>query len=303
MIDFEDVFKEHILPRLIMVLMLTPVALIGWWVFSFFYVTSSQDKWQEQANELPVLTTDSEIAAAINGEPQTYLVKNYCFSGGQTIRDTILDVLDGEYMVIDIRRQRFTITRRSSDTETEMWTDGPFCTLVGQFAFGNGTEIQNADSLKFTFASDKYWQNLKDEYVRPEKLKHVAQDMYYYPEYAMNFDSIGAVLADMPERFKKSVEQTVDQAFKRKKTYDSRFTLCFLRKGEPATFAVRLGGGKADFAALGGNNYMLVACDDMSQRGDTESSFKLAWHITVGIILAAMALAIIMAPKVLDWDK
>ena len=292
-------FKEQILPRIIMVVILTPVMLLLWWLYSVFNGPSAEEIWQQNADALPVLSTDSQIEDAIKGEPHNYIVQNYKFSRGTTVQDTILGLLQGDYLVIDIRHQVFTITRGSSDSNIEQWVDGPYCTLVGRFAFNNGVEIRNAEMVKFVFSSEKFWQNLKPECVDPEKLGNVSQEMYYYPDRTMNFDSIGAIVNELPERFEQSMEQTVDQAFQRRKQYDTRYTLSFLKQGDPVTFAVRLGGGTADFNVFDDNNYILVGCDNMSQTSSTQSAYMLGWNIGIILIAIFALFGIIFAPKLL----
>ena len=110
----EDIFDRefviyHIVSRIIVLL---PVAVIAWWIWYLdlysIFDPSPREVWQQRADSLPTLTTDRQIADAIAGEPRTYLIKNYCFQQGTTIRDTLFQLLTGEYMLIDIHSEVHT---------------------------------------------------------------------------------------------------------------------------------------------------------------------------------------------------
>ena len=294
-------FKEQILPRLILLLTIVPIYIAFCWFFSFLFEPTPQELWQQKADELTVITSDSEIAEALAGEPRPYLVKNYKFNGGSPIKDTVFHLLTGDYLFIQIQEQVFTITKASSDSKIENWRERGTLSLIGGFALNNGVEIRNADSLEFVFSRHRYWQNLTPEYIDPQKLGHVQQDMYYYPDRTMNLDSIGAIIDELPERFEKSVEQTVEQFGKMRKEYDSRYTLHFLRTDDVATFAVMLGGGVADFKVFDeGGNYMLVDCDNMSQYSDYQTNTSLGFKIGMIFIGVVILLALIFAPKLFE---
>ena len=74
------------------------VLAVGFGKISAFF--SSGREWRKILSALPVLRTDGEIAAALHGEPKNYLVENYAFNKGQTVRDTAMNVLNGEYLYI-----------------------------------------------------------------------------------------------------------------------------------------------------------------------------------------------------------
>jgi len=294
----EDFFKEQILPRLLVAAGLSIAAAIAWFCFfKWLFVPTPMEIWQQQADSLPAITTDSEITAAILGEPRTYLVKNYKFADCNTISDTVFRLLKGDYMAIDIRRQVHTATGYGKN-KTEQWTDHPYKTIVGGFQFNDGTEILNADALLFGFTSQKYWGNLTDDILDPHKLGHVSLKMYYFPDMTVNYDSLGSIIAELPERLDESVEKTKEQMGKPVKTYNTRYTLTFMTTDDPATFAVRLGGGKADFHALPRDNYMLVGCDNISEVSNADTTFGLGAKIALIIGAVLMLLVIIFAPKI-----
>ncbi|MBP5682953.1 MAG: hypothetical protein J6X05_06910, partial [Bacteroidales bacterium] len=91
--DREFVFN-HIVSRIVVLL---PLVLILWfmWYLDLWSIfdPTPREVWQQRADSLPTLTTDRQIADAIAGEPRTYLIKNYCFQQGTTIRDTLFDLL------------------------------------------------------------------------------------------------------------------------------------------------------------------------------------------------------------------
>ena len=296
----EYFFKEQILPRLIIGGVMTICGFIAWFLFArWFFEPTPLEEWQQKAESLTVLASDSDITAAIAGEPRCYLIKNYMFDKGTTVSDTAFNLLVGDYLLIDIHRQVFMITRQSGGSKTERWDDSPCHSIVGGFVFNDGTAIQNADSLKFEFSSQKYWQNLKPECIDHNKIGHVQQDMYYYPDMTVNLDSIGNIISELPERFEESVDRTLEQFGKRTKTYDSRFTLSYMKIGDSATFVARLGGGKAEFCSLGGSNYMLVGCDNVSDVASGDISFSIGVKIAWWVFLGLMVLVVIIAPKIL----
>jgi hypothetical protein len=301
MIDIDD-FKEQILPRLIVAVALTPAFLLVWWFLKMMNEPTPQEIWQQRADSLTVLSSDSEILSAISGEPRRYLIKNYKFDHGVTVKDTIFDLLKGEYMAIDIHHQVFT-TRGHGKNKIELTEDHPLFAVVGKFAFNDTIEIKNADSLKFAFSSKKYWENLTPENVNPQKLGHVQYNMYYYPEWTMNLDSIENIFKELPDRFHAKTQQTLKQLGQYRKEYESCFTLTFMKKDDNATFAAVLGGGAADFNVFDdGKNFMLVDCDNISQCSSYESNFNLG--MTIGFIIAGLAAlcVIIFAPQILNKD-
>ncbi|MBR3712448.1 MAG: hypothetical protein IKM98_04530 [Bacteroidales bacterium] len=76
-------------------------------------ITDEEMELQNRLDALPVLTSDSEIAAALNGTPQNYLVKNYVFKNPQLVKDNVFDVLNGQYLCISITQETLTLFRKS----------------------------------------------------------------------------------------------------------------------------------------------------------------------------------------------
>ena len=135
------------------------------------------------------------------------------------------------------------------------------------------------------------------------KLGHVQQKMYYYPDRTMNLDSIGAIIDEIPEQFHKSVVRTREQLGKFIKTFDTRYTLTFLKRDTPVTFAAVLGNDKADFNAFqDGDNYLLVGCDKVSDTSDYETNFLLGMKIGAWFIAGVLLLMFIFAHKLFQKD-
>jgi len=300
---FDEIdFKEQILPRLLVAAVMIPAFFLVWWFLKALNEPTEKEIWQQRADSLTVLSSDSEIMSAIKGEPRPYLIKNYKFNYGTTVKDSVFDLLKGEYMVIDIHSQVFT-TSGYGKNKIEQWKDDPIGSVVGKFAFNDTIEIKNVDSLKFAFSSKKYWENLTSEKINPEKLGHVQQKMYYYPQWTMNLDSIETIIKELPERFHVKTRQTLEQRGNFVKEFDTRFTLSLMQKDDKVTFAVILGNGMADFNVFDdGNNLMLVDCENISECSDHESNFNLGF--TIGLIIAAlMGLAVIIfAPQIFNRD-
>ena len=303
----EDIFDgdfviTHIIPRIVVLLPAVILFLVVKYWFAGLFDPLPREVWQQRADSLPAITTDSQIADAIAGEPRTYLIKNYCFQQGTTIRDTLFQLLTGEYMLIDIHSEVHT-RRGYGDNKTDYWTDRHLTTLFGGLSIGNGTPVQNADSLTIIFSSANYWQNLTDDEVDHNKLGHVQQKMYYYPDRTMNLDSIGAIIDELPEQFHKSVVRTREQLGEFIKTYEARYTLTFMKRDTPATFAAVLGDGKADFHAFHDiANYFLVGCDNVTDTSDYETNFNLGMKIGAWFIFGCLALLFVFAHKLFNRD-
>ncbi len=304
----EDIFDgdfviTHIIPRIVVLLPAVILFLVVKYWFAGLFAPSPREVWQQRADSLPAITTDSQIADAIAGEPRTYLIKNYCFQQGTTIRDTLFQLLTGEYMLIDIHSEVHT-RRGYGDNKTDYWADRHLTTLFGGLSIGNGTPVQNADSLSIIFSSANYWQNLTDDEVDHNKLGHVQQKMYYYPDRTMNLDSIGAIIDEIPEQFHKSVVRTREQLGKFIKTFNTRYTFSFLKRDTPATFAAVLGDGKADFHAFpDGNNFLLVGSDNVSDTSDYTTNFNLGVKIAVWFFAGVLLLMFIFAHKLFEKDN
>ena len=53
------------------------VFIFGWWLKGMGKETAGQDELQERMFNLPVLSSDAEISAAVNsGDPKDYLIKD-----------------------------------------------------------------------------------------------------------------------------------------------------------------------------------------------------------------------------------
>lgn len=295
-------FKEQVLPRLILAVAFIPVFLLVWWFMKMMNEPTPQEIWQQRADLLTVISSDSEILSAISGEPRPYLIRNYKFDYGTTVKDTVFDLLKGDYMAIDIHQQNFTVSGYGKN-RIKKWDDKPLCTVKGKFAFNDTVEIRNVDSLDFMFSSKKYWQNLMPENVNSEKLGHVLQKMYYYPDRNMIFDSIGNDFEELIEMAEEMAEEKHVRQNRPNKNLSPRFTFSFMQKYDKATFAVILGDGKADFNVFDDcGNFMLVDCDNISQCSDYESNYNFG--VIIGFIIGGlMALCVIIfAPQILNKD-
>ena len=303
----EDIFDgdfiiTHVVSRIIVLLPAVIIFLVVKYMFGGLFEPSPREIWQQRADSLPVITTDSQIADAIAGEPRTYLIKNYKFQQGTTIRDTIFQLLTGEYMLIDIHQQVYT-QRGYGKNKADYWDDCLTLTLFGGLSIGNDTPVQNTDSLSVIFSSKNYWQTLSDDEVDSKKLGHVQQKMYYYPDRTMNLDSIGTIIDELPEQFNKKLRQTLQQRGKFIKTFDCRYTLTFLKRDTPATFAAVLGGGKADFHAFDDcGNFLLVGCDNIADTSDYSTSFNLGLKIEAWFVAGCLLIMLIFAHKLFNRD-
>ena len=63
---------------------------------------------QKRLDRLPVVSTDSEIAAAISGSPKNYLVKNYVFKNVEPAKDNVFNAVEYGYPCISITKETYS---------------------------------------------------------------------------------------------------------------------------------------------------------------------------------------------------
>jgi hypothetical protein len=237
-----------------------------------------------QIDSYPVLTTDAEIAAAVDGEPAIYLVKNYAFNGGKTVKDTVFNVLNGDYLALEIQREVYTMTAHRKTTSRE-WKSSIYRSYCGNFCFNNGIEINMPADYSFIFSEDKFARELCESNVNSDKLVNIYKSKYYYPDKEVNFGWFRRLFKYIGWRF--SVETDFRLDLSTEKEYDNRFSFSYLCKGEPATFAVFLGDGKADLDVFEDGNFMFVGCDSVSGVADhyfEEQSDSIFWDVVFLLI-------------------
>lgn len=201
--------------------------------------------WKKKLDALPVLKTDEEILKALHGEPKDYLVENYAFNNGTTVRDTALNVLDGEYLFIGITKETYTVNdayiRRYRNA---VWQGEPYQNLAGTLQLANGVQLEMPENASFQFSL------LDESLLKKSDLKPHDQENYfqarYYPDGVYKIDT-----QKLGENFKKNVLKNTQQ-------FNSRYKFQFMKKGDTATFAARIGGGKASLNVFQEHNVIAV---------------------------------------------
>jgi len=181
-------------------------------------------KLQDRMWKLPKLTNDAEIAAAIQGEPREYLIKNYTLNNQYIcpVRDTVFNVLNGNYICIYITEEHAGSAIRGSVA----WSEKPFNQQIAQLCFNDGTPIAMPDNTRFIFSQLRKYKRVWTSEVNPDKQDNFIQSRYY-----PNIED-GSV----------------------------RYNYTYMPIGAMASFAVRLGNGKADMRVYDDENIVVVGC-------------------------------------------
>ena len=206
---------------------------------------SGKKEWLKKLNALPVLKTEDEILEALKGAPKDYLVENYAFNNGTTIRDSATETLNGEYLHIEITKETYTVNDAYINRyRNTVWKPEPYGKLTGSLAFSNGTQLEMPGNASFQFSllDDSM---LKKSDIKPEKQKNFFQARYY-PDGVYKID-----LQKLGENFKKNVLKNTQE-------FSSRYKFRFMKKGDTATFAARIGGGKASLNVFDERNIIAV---------------------------------------------
>jgi hypothetical protein len=227
------------------------IFMFGWWLkgLATEYEMTEEEAQQERMFSLPVLTTDEEITAAVNsGDPRDYLIKDYVFQKAQLVRDTVLDLLNGSYICIDIveeTRHSKAEQRLNSNLDTMVLriSEQPYCQIVGDLYLNDGTPLRKPDSLQFLFSYMKKMYRIWESEINPRKKDYFIQSRYY------------------PNRGNSPC-----------------FNVTYMAQDEKATFAARLGNGRASLDVFPGRDLVLVGGSRISV-GDTNSFASRIWTI------------------------
>ena len=241
------------------------VFMFGWWLKGMGdEVAGPGDDLQERMFNLPVLTTDEEISAAVNsGDPKDYLIKDYVFQKAQLVNDTVLDLLVGSYVCIDIVKEvRSTAEEREANTNFDTLalpvSEEPYCQIIGDLYLNDGTPLRKPDSLQFLFSYMKKMYRIWESEINPRKKDFFIQSRYY------------------PNRG----------------DYSFCFNVTYMAQDEKATFAARLGNGRASLGVFPGKNIVLVGGDRISMDG-AGALASIVWTIMgYAFMVGAVILAV-----------
>ena len=201
-------------------------------------------KLQDRMWKLPKLTNDAEIAAAIQGEPREYLIKNYTLNNQYIcpVRDTVFNVLNGNYICIYITEEHAGSAIRGSVP----WSEKPFNQQIAQLCFNDGTPIAMPDNTRFIFSQLRKYKRVWTSEVNPDKQDNFIQSRYY-----------------------PNIED-----------HSLRYNYTYMPVGERASFAVRLGNGKADMNVYDDENIVVVGCGKIYV--STEGALRdLIWRVII----------------------
>ncbi len=183
-------------------------------------------KLQNRMWKLPKLTNDAEIASAIQGEPREYLIKNYTLNNQYIcpVRDTVFNVLTGNYICIYITEEHVGYGKKGIGV---MVVEGkPYNQQIAQLCFNDGTPIAMPDNTRFIFSQLRKYKRVWMSEINPDKQDNFIQSRYY-----------------------PNIE---DGSF--------RYNYTYMPIGAKASFAVRLGNGKADMRIYDDENIVVVGC-------------------------------------------
>ena len=240
------------------------VFMFGWWLKGMGDEVAGQDELQERMFGLPVLSTDAEISAAVNsGDPKDYLIKDYVFQKAHLVKDTVLDLLVGSYVCIDIVKERKSSQKEHEantnfDTLALPVSEEPYCQIIGDLYLNDGTPLQKPDSLVFLFSYMKKMYRIWESEINPRKKDFFIQSRYY------------------PNRG----------------DYSFCFNVTYMAQDEKATFAARLGSGRASLGVFPGKNIVLVGGDRISMDG-AGALASIVWTIMgYAFMVGAVILAV-----------
>ena len=286
------------------ILMTVIIFLVGFALFMFGrywknignYMKETDEMLQNRLDALPVLTTDDEINAAIKGEPKDYVVKNYKFTASPTVRDTVFNFLNGDYLCVHVVEETLTYYRKATVTAGEtpyfsIWEEKPYCQIVAPLCLNNGVEISQPDSLRFLFSLWDRSKRIFENEVNPDMVDHLSIDSRYYPDLSVNFNDFEKTVQDIFKNFGDNAEELAKHFGENGIKFDTRYNFTYMSKDDVATFAVRLGGGKADFNVFPGENIVIVGGDHI-QTSDIGDVAGTAWSVmgTVFMVFAAIVM-------------
>ena len=252
-----------------------------------------EQSWQERLNKLPVLKNDKEIAEAIKGEPKDYLIKNYRFEKCQPVQEDVFELLTGKYLCVDITEETYTIIRkrlvniRPGETPYyTMWVEKPYRQIVGGFCFNDGTPIDGADSARFMFSYLRKCKRIFKSEIDPDKADGFFMSRYY-PNRSLNMAEPEKLAADFIENLKKNTSEYFDQLGEKEKTFSTRYNLTYMSQGDKATFAARLGDGKATMNVFDDTNVVIVDGDKIPV-SDQNAIFRIIYKV-FGYLLMSLS--------------
>ena len=238
-------------------------------------ILSTAGKLSKATAALPVLTTDDEISEALKGEPKIYLIKDYAFTDGETVNDTALDVLKGEYLCIQIEKETYTHNRWHGKSSS-YWKRERFADIRGKFRFNNGVSFEIPEGVKVEFPLIAYSRLKKDD-LKYDNAEKFATARYYPSGLKLDLKSI-------KEKFNNPA---------------IRYAFAYMKTGEKATFAARIGDGIVDLNVLDGQNVVKIGGADASFINMSSSQMKsvglfvlllmgLMTSLTVGLMFLVM---------------
>ena len=241
---------------------------------------------RKKIDALPVLRTDEAISQALGKEPQAYLVEDYAFSCGESIRDTALDVLEGEYLCIAIRKETYTVKHAYSNSRRNAyWEGAPYRTLAGKLQFANGTVLEIPEDAVFSFPL-KDDSMLKESDIRPGLRQNYFMARYY-PDGVKGFG------------VKKAGARLKENALHSTQHLSSRYQFRFMKQDDRATFVALIGNGRAVLdtvagqrviAARGGRKTLIRSLNSMQYQQNAEGN-PISAYVNLGIRLLLMTAA------------
>ena len=264
-------------------------------------LAGEEQRLQERLDALPVLESDDEISAALNsGDTKDYLVKNYVFSNTPLIRDTLFHLLNGEYICVSVteewsRPKGENHIESGEQLKEEIETERLFCQISAPLRLHDGTELCKGDSLVFMFSYLDKMARIWEKEVNPDKLPNFIESRYY-PGHKLdlnNLDKMTPTYHSREERLSDTAKTAIGNEVIPGAQYRYNFT--YMSKDDKATFAVRLGNGRADLNVFPDKNVIIVGGDRI-HIGGAESLAGTIWTVMgYFFIIAAIITAITAA--------
>lgn len=295
----------------ITIFVLTLAVCVGLFMFGRFLknfaseLAEEEKRLQDRLDALPVLESDDEISAALNsGDPKDYLVKNYVFSNTPLIRDTVFNLLNGEYICVSVteewlRPKGEKHIESGEQLKDEIETERLFCQMSAPLRLHDGTVLRKGDSLVFMFSYLDKMARIWEKEVNPDKIPNFIESRYY-PGHKLdlnNLDQTGPTYHSREERLSDTAKTADGDKVIPGAKYRYNFT--YMSKDDKATFAVRLGNGRADLNVFPGKNVIIVGGDRIHV-GGAEAMAGTVWTVMgYFFIIAAIITAITAAGRLI----
>jgi hypothetical protein len=83
----------------------------------------------------------------LGGEPKDYLLENYAFPNGMTVRDSEFGFLEEDYLCIDVTKETYTVNDAYINRyRNTFWEGQHYGSSFGKLFFADGTELKRPEN-------------------------------------------------------------------------------------------------------------------------------------------------------------